>query len=97
MAKDYATESDIIETADPLFHLGDKVKQKQWTRAAESGFSLFVESFSWNTLRKSWTYTLVYFLTGDKGDTRWNGSLGVEEAFEKDLKLISRVHKIKVS
>jgi hypothetical protein len=91
MAKDYATETDVIETADPLFYPGDKVELKRWTRAQETGYNLFVESFAWNTLAKSWTYTLVFFLTaGDGYDKRWNGSLAEPEAFEKELKLVSR-------
>lgn len=85
--KDYATETDIIETADPVFYPGDRVEFRQ-----HKGYTLTVESFSWESLKKSWTYTLVYFLTeGDGSDRRWNGSLAVEEAFEKDLKLVSRV------
>jgi hypothetical protein len=89
--KDYATETDIIQTADPLFFPGDQVELNHWTRAKETGYKLFVENFSWNFLAKSWTYTLVYFLTEGKGyDMRWNGSLAEPEAFEKELKLVSR-------
>jgi hypothetical protein len=89
--KNYATETDIITIADPLFYPGDKVFWGAGHRD-HMVLPLLVESFSWNTLEKSWTYTLVYFLekTGISLDMRWNGSLAVEEAFEEDLKLMSR-------
>lgn len=86
--KDYATETDIIKTPDPVFFPGDRV---EWGKHRNNNYHLLVESFSWNSIENSWTYTLVYFLTeGDGSDVRWNGSLALEEAFEKDLKLISR-------
>lgn len=86
--KDYAIETDVIDTADPLFYPGDRV---EWKCGGPVKYGLTVESFSWNALKKSWTYTLVYFLTeGDGYDNRWNGSLAVDEAFEDDLKLVSR-------
>lgn len=93
--KDYATETDIITTADPLFYPGDKVYWSAGHRD-HTVLPLVVESFSWNVLAKSWIYTLVYFLekTGVSLDMRWNGSLAVEDAFEKDLKLKSRQRKI---
>lgn len=89
--KDYATETDIIETADPLFYPGDQVELVAYSIREATGYKLFVESFAWNTLVRSWTYTLVYFLTEGNGyDMRWNGSLATPEAFEKELKLVSR-------
>lgn len=90
--KNHASESTIIVTPDPLFYWGDKVALKYNVGMRP----LTVESFSWHTLRNSWTYTLVYFLTvNEMYDIRWNGSLAVEEAFEKDLKLVSRQPKNK--
>ena len=87
--KNYATETDIIETADPLFYPGDQVELKRWTQ--KTGYKLFVESFAWNALVRSWTYTLVFFLTAGNGyDMRWNGSLAEPEALDKELKLVSR-------
>lgn len=86
--KDYATESDIITTADPLFYPGDRVEQSD-----HKGYTLTVEGASWNSLKNSWTYVLLYFLSGKNQDIRWDGSLAVEEAFEKDVKLVLRSRK----
>lgn len=94
--KDYATETDIITTPDPLFYPGDKVL---WAAAHRdhAEMPLIVESCSWNMLERSWTYILVYFLTENTHlDIRWDGSLAAEEAFEKQLKLVSRAPKNKV-
>lgn len=86
--KNYATETDIIEIADPLFYPGDRV---EWKCGGPATNGLTVESFSWNALKKSWTYTLLYFLTDCDGyDNRRNGSLAIEEAFEDGLKLVFR-------
>jgi hypothetical protein len=90
MAKDYATETDIIETADPLFFPGDMVKARtQFLRT-------YIRDFSWDSLNKTWTYCLVHF-TQPGYDPKWSGSIADDSVPEKDLKLISRVHKIKVS
>jgi len=88
--KNYATETDIITTPDPVFYPGDLVEYSE----NDTPYNVTVESHSWNDRKKSWTYTLVYFLTeGDGSDRRWNGSLAYDEAFEKDLKLVSRQRK----
>jgi hypothetical protein len=91
--KDYNTETDIITIPDPLFYPGDKVDWSFWEGGDDIKF--IVESFSWNTLAKSWTYTLVYFLSGNY-DLKWNGSLAAEEVLEKEVKLVSRQRKEKV-
>lgn len=80
--KDYATETDIITTPDPLFYPGDKV---EWGRN-----HWFVESVSWYSLETSWAYTLVNFLTDTQVSCPcW--SEDAEDVLEKDLKLVSRV------
>lgn len=92
--KDYATETDIITIPDPVFYPGDLVYWKQAHRDyAVLPFS--IESFSWNTLANSWTYTLVYWLekTGVSLDMRWNGAFAADDVLEKDLKLKSRQRK----
>lgn len=86
--KDYATETDIITTSDPLFYPGDVVRME---RHNADVYPMRVESFAWNTLKHSWTYTLLYDLTGmESVDLAWNGALAESEAFEKELKLVSR-------
>lgn len=86
--KDYATETDIIETADPLFGPGDEVEHS----AHQGGYTLMVDSFAWHPLKKSWTYVLLYYRHGNQL-LRWDGSLAEEEAFEKDVKRVLRSRK----
>ena len=54
--KDYATETDIITTADPLFYPGDVVVFSE-----HQGYKLTVHSVAWDILQNSWTYLLLYF------------------------------------
>ena len=85
--KNYATETDIIETADPLFFPGDVVKSPY----PYGLMSLHVRDFAWDAFHKTWTYCLVRFSWegGDSG-TVWVGSIAYGSVPEKDLKLISR-------
>jgi len=82
--KNYATESDIIETADPLFYPGDKVQAR-----THDTICTYVRDFAWDTLNKTWTYCVVYFQMPGH-DPKWTGSVANEAVPEKDLKLISR-------
>ena len=84
--KDYATESDIIETADPLFYPGETVK------IADSYYShglssLQVRDCAWDALYKTWTYCLVRVSEG--GDIPTAVEFLYGSVPEKDLKLIA--------
>jgi hypothetical protein len=64
MAKEYATETDIIEIADALYGPGTQVFYRQGVYR--------VRDFAWDTLNRTWTYTLTY-----------NGSVHYDDAPEK--------------
>jgi len=51
MAKDYATETDIIEIPDAIYAPGAPVKYL--------GASYTAESFSWDHRGQTWTYSLM--------------------------------------
>lgn len=58
MTKDYATETDLIEIADPLYAPGQEVR---WTNPYFKGakeLTYTVAHFQWDSLKQSWTYCL---------------------------------------
>jgi len=75
--KNYATETDIIKIADPLFFPGDMVRTK--TRPF---LRTYVRDCAWDDLSKTWTYCLA--------GSAQTSSIDDENAPEKDLVLISR-------
>jgi hypothetical protein len=87
--KDYATETDLIETPDPVFHIGDKVT---WKLSAHNDFTLYVSSVAWDSIEQAWSYELWYFIDERPNfdDRCNNAAFAVPDAFEKDLTLVSR-------
>jgi len=70
-------DSDIIETADPLYGTGNMVVLKYM--ALEDPWT--VENSSWDFLEKSWTYTISKPAIG--------AEIREGRAFENDLRLVS--------
>lgn len=92
--KDYATETDVFTTPDPLFYRGDTVAWGEWQRESSDGLALHVDTVAWNAWENSWAYTLLWSISGDQYDERWANSFVTDNALEKDLKLVSRpTHK----
>lgn len=91
--KDYATETDFITIPDPTFYPNDQVT---WSRSVLKDYTLYVSSVAWDSMKRSWSYELWYFIGKRLNfDVRSNNAVFAElYAFEKDLTLVLRWHNI---
>ena len=77
--KNYATQTDIITTPDAIYAPGGLVKYQ--------GKLYTAESFSWDALKGTWTYCLLYpNRTGYC--SKWDWTLAFEAVPESELSTV---------